>query len=132
MLRGFSRISRSIKYTKTHEWLRPTQSGSVRVGISRYAQEQLGEVVYVELPSEGKTFSRNASFATLESVKAVGEVFCPLTDAKVVAVNKTLKETPGLVNSDPEGEGWIVELAAEKPLPEDLMDEAQYKEHSSH
>ena len=129
----FSRFLRLTKYSKTHEWVRPLpdRPQTYRVGISKFAQEQLGEVVFVELPKLNAAFSRNAVFATLESVKAVGEVFCPLNDAKVVAVNAALKDKPNLVNTDPEGDGWIAEFSATE-IPGDLVDAEIYSQNIGH
>jgi glycine cleavage system H protein len=114
------------KYSKTHEWVRQISDQRFRVGISTHAQEQLGEVVFVDLPKLNAKFSRNAVVATLESVKAVGEVFCPLADATVVAVNESLKDRPGLINADAEGEGWIAEFES-KEMPSELVGEEEYK-----
>jgi len=97
------------KYTKTHEWLIILSPGHAKVGISKFAQNQLGEVVYCDLPSVGAKLDRNAVLCTLESVKAVGEVYCPVSSV-VKAVNPGLKSSPAELNTDPEGAGWLVEI----------------------
>jgi glycine cleavage system H protein len=122
---------RATKFAKTHEWVRQTEANTFRVGISKFAQEQLGEVVFVDLPKESSQFNRNAVFATLESVKAVGEAYCPFSEAKVVSVNSALKEKPNLINSDPEGEGWIAEFSAAE-VPSDLLDAEAYQKSLAH
>merc|ERR1719160_1672964 len=103
-LRNFS----DIKFTKTHEWLRE-DGGAVYMGISKFAANALGEVVYADLPSEGATFDAKDTICTLESVKAVGEVYAP-GECEVVEVNEKLSEEPALVNSSPETDGWLLKL----------------------
>ena len=115
-------------FTKTHEWLRPLPAGTYELGVTAYAQAQLGEVVYAELPKVGNKYSRNAVLATLESVKAVGEVFSPV-DLTVTAINENLKKSPNLVNQDPQGEGWLIHLTPSTPLPESFLTEQQYKDY---
>merc|ERR1719245_2669951 len=123
IVRAFS----SMKYSKTHEWVRV--EGDVGVmGISDFAQGQLGEVVYCDLPDEGATFKKQETLCTLESVKAVGEVYAP-ADCEVVAVNETLGEEPALVNSSPQQDGWLVKIKLSGDLS-DLMDEAAYQKHA--
>ncbi|MCE5336372.1 MAG: glycine cleavage system protein GcvH [Desulfobacteraceae bacterium] len=97
-----------IRYTKDHEWAR-LEDGTVRIGISDYAQDQLGDVVFVEVPEVGATFNRGEECGTLESVKAVGSLYIPVS-GEIVAVNNDLEESPALVNSAPYGGGWIAEV----------------------
>ncbi|HEY5579162.1 MAG TPA: glycine cleavage system protein GcvH [Acidimicrobiia bacterium] len=97
------------RYTHEHEWVLEVGSGRVRVGITDYAQDALGDVVYVELPAIGSTFARGESMAEVESTKSVAEVYAPLAGT-VAAVNESLQEHPELVNSDPYGAGWFLEL----------------------
>ena len=101
-----------LKYTAEHEWIRtPGESdGSVRVGITHFAQDALGDIVYVSLPAVGDTVSAGAACGELESTKSVSDVYAPV-DGEVVAVNESLDATPELVNSDPYGDGWLYELA---------------------
>ena len=97
-----------LRYTEDHEWLRP-DGKSGRVGITDFAQDQLGDVVFVELPEVGRAVKQGEAFGVVESVKSVSDVFAPIT-GKVVAVNQALVDTPELVNQDPYGQGWIVEI----------------------
>lgn len=117
-----------LKYTEEHEWLATTESGAVRVGITDYAQDQLGDVVFVELPKVGATVEAGSPLGEVESTKSVSEIFAPVAGT-VVAVNTALDDTPELINSDPYGEGWIVEINAGDPSAlEGLMDAAAYQE----
>jgi glycine cleavage system H protein len=92
-------VPKDLRYTKDHEWVR-LEDGKARVGITDHAQKSLGDIVYVELPTVGKTVKKGERTATVESVKAVGEVFAPLS-GKVVAVNETVTKSPDLINKDP-------------------------------
>lgn len=117
----------TLRYAQDHEWARQ-ENGNIVVGISDYAQDQLGDIIYVELPQEGDSFEKGEELGTLESVKAVSEVFMPVS-GEIVAVNTELGETPALVNEDPYGRGWLVEV---KPTDlgemDDLMSAEQYTE----
>jgi glycine cleavage system H protein len=117
----------ALKYTKEHEWVRV--EGDVAVcGISAYAAEQLGDIVYVELPNEGRAVKKDGEMAVVESAKAASDVFAPISGT-VVAVNPALGEKPELVNAGPEGEGWMVKLRiADQGEIAALMDEAAYKD----
>ena len=116
----------TVKYTEDHEWVRLEGDVAV-VGITDYAQTQLGDVVYVELPAIGRKVERGKEAATVESVKAASEVFAPLT-GEVVAVNDELSGEPGLVNSDAMGKGWFLKIRLANPEEFDgLMDESGYK-----
>ncbi|ADO71403.1 glycine cleavage system protein GcvH [Stigmatella aurantiaca] len=97
-----------VKYTKDHEWVR-VQGNVIVIGLTNHAQKQLGDVVYVELPKEGDTFEANEPFGSVESVKAVSEVYAPVS-GKVVRVNGALNDSPETVNDDPYGDGWFIEL----------------------
>jgi glycine cleavage system H protein len=114
------------KYSKEHEWVK-VEGGRGRVGITDYAQKQLGDVVYVELPEVGKKLSAMQVFGTIESVKAVSELFCPVS-GKVIEVNGTVVDKPELVNSDPYGNAWllVVEIENQADLGS-LMTAAQYQ-----
>jgi glycine cleavage system H protein len=121
------------RYTKTHEWLM-VDGKTATVGITDFAQAQLGDVVFLDLPSTGRKLSRGETFGVIESVKAASDLYAPAAGT-VVAVNERLTATPELVNSDPLGEGWIMKLELSGPPPGDLMDESEYKksaEASSH
>jgi len=112
------------RYSKDHEWIVITD-GEARVGITQYAQEQLGDVVYVELPEVGRQLKQGEIFGTIESVKAVSELFCPVT-GKVTAVNADLNDHPELVNSTPH-ETWMICLSLDDPSQVDsLLDAASY------
>ncbi len=115
-----------LKYTKEHEWVLITGSDA-RVGITDYAQKQLGDVVFVELPDVGRAVKKGEVFGTIESVKAVSELFSPLT-GEVVEVNSALANRPETVNADPHGAWMIVIRTAGEPEQNDLLDAEQYTE----
>lgn len=105
-----SKVPQELMYTAEHEWVRRTEEeGIVAVGITDYAQDQLGDVVFVELPKVGAKFGRMDVFGTIEAVKAVSELFSPLS-GEIVAINDALDADPALVNSDPFGNGWMIRL----------------------
>lgn len=115
-----------LKFTEEHEWL-DIKDGVATVGITAHAAEQLGDLVYVELPAVGATFSKNDNAATVESVKAASDVYCPL-DGEIIEVNDAISADPALVNSEPQGAGWFFKLKLANPSDADaLMDEAAYK-----
>lgn len=115
----------TVKYTKDHEWVR-IEGDTVVVGITDYAQSQLGDVVYVELPEIGRRVQKGKEAAVVESVKAASEVFAPLS-GEVVAVNSELSGEPGRINSDPMGDGWFMKLRMSNAKEmDDLMDEKAY------
>ena len=116
------------RYTEDHEWVL-IEGATATIGISDHAQEQLGDVVYVELPEEGAVFAEGAEAATVESVKAASEIYAPLA-GEVVEVNGALNDDPGLVNSDPLGHGWFFKIkVADAGAVAKLMDENAYKEY---
>jgi glycine cleavage system H protein len=117
----------TVKYTEDHEWAR-VEGGEATVGITPYAAEQLGDVVYVELPETGKSFKAGDEVATVESVKAASEIYAPLS-GEITAVNDGLEGNPALVNESADGEGWFfkIKLSDEGELGK-LMDEAAYKD----
>jgi glycine cleavage system H protein len=118
-----------LKYTSEHEWVRsPGEAqGSVRIGITDFAQEALGDIVYVSLPEVGEEISSGAAVGELESTKSVSDVYAPLTGT-VAARNEALDGTPELVNSDPYGEGWLLEIVpADASAVDGLMDAAAYQ-----
>jgi len=125
-----SDIPQGLRYTSEHEYLKSTDEPDVfSVGITDYAQGELGDVVYLELPSAGDPFQGGDTFGTIEAVKAVSDLYCPL-DGEIVSVNESLDGDPSLVNSDPYGEGWMVRLRISDPSEVDgLMDAAAYAEH---
>jgi glycine cleavage system H protein len=114
-------------YTKQHEWVR-VQEGAAIVGITEHAQKELGDVVFVELPKVGDTFDTNETFANVESVKAVSEVFCPIA-GEVLEVNHALSDSPQLVNDDCYGDGWFIKLKMSDPGEvKDLLNHEEYAE----
>jgi glycine cleavage system H protein len=121
------------RYTKTHEWV--TLDGKqATIGITDFAQAQLGDVVFLELPSAGRKLDARESFGVIESVKAASDLYSPVA-GRITAVNEKLASTPELVNSDPYGEGWILKIEVTGEPPSDLLDEDAYKkvtEESAH
>ena len=114
------------RYSKDHEYIRIEGDVGI-VGISDYAQSQLGDVVFVELPATGKALSKGAEAAIVESVKAASEVYAPVS-GEVTAVNSALEKAPGTINEDPQGEGWFMKIKLNNPSElGDLMSEADYK-----
>lgn len=125
-----SDIPSDLRYTAEHEYLKATDQPDVFiVGITDYAQGELGDVVYVELPGAGDEFQGMDSFGTIEAVKAVSDLYCPLT-GEIAEVNDALDGDPSVVNSDPYGAGWMIKLKVADPSEVDgLMDAAAYGEH---
>jgi glycine cleavage system H protein len=121
-----------MKYTEKHEWIlverNPETNSDVGiVGITDYAQQQLGDIVFVELPNIGAVFSQGDEAVVIESVKAASELYTPIT-GKVTAVNGDLAEQPGLINTDPTGNGWFIKIRLSEPAElEGLMDEEAYQ-----
>lgn len=116
----------TVYFTKDHEWIR-LEGDQALVGITDYAQSQLGDVVYVELPEVGKTFAKGDDAAVVESVKAASDVYAPVSGV-VVAVNAALEKSPAMINDAPESDGWFWKLTLTEPGElEGLLDEAAYK-----
>lgn len=116
------------RYTKDHEYIR-IEGDTGTVGISDFAQGQLGDVVFVELPAIGKALAKGAEAAVVESVKAASEVYAPVS-GEIVAVNSELEAAPGTVNEDPAGKGWFVKIKLKDPAElEGLLSEAEYQEY---
>ena len=101
-------VPEELQYTRSHEWVR-TEADTATIGITDHAQEELGDIVFVELPEEGATFDVGDSFGTVESVKAVSDLYTPV-GGEVVEVNEALGDTPEKINEDPYGDGWIIRL----------------------
>ncbi len=123
-----SEIPEGLRYTEEHEYLKATgQDGVYQIGITDYAQGELGDVVFIELPEAGSSFDKMATFGTIEAVKAVSDLYCPLT-GEVVAINQALDDDPSLVNTDPYGAGWMILLrVADESALGALMDAAGYQ-----
>lgn len=119
-------IPDDLLYAKTHEWVRMKDDSTAQIGITHFAQEQLGDLTFVELPQEGDSIEAGQEMGTVESVKAASELYAPVS-GKVAAVNSVLEDNPGLVNEDPYGEGWLIEVKLDAPA-EGLLSPAQYKE----
>lgn len=123
-----SNVPAELSYTSEHEWVSAlTAEGTVRVGITDHAQDALGDVVYVDLPSVGDSVAAEDSFGEIESTKSVSDLFAPIS-GEIVAVNEGLEDDPALVNSDPYGEGWIIEIRPENADDlANLLDAEAYK-----
>ena len=117
-----------LRYTEEHEYLTATGESRVyQVGITDYAQGELGDVVYVELPAVGESFEKRATFGTIEAVKAVSDLYCPVA-GEIVAVNASLEDDPSSVNGDPYGAGWMIRLrVGDEGAVEALMDATAYQ-----
>jgi glycine cleavage system H protein len=122
-------IPDDLKYTEEHEYVRTAGDGTAEIGITDYAQGELGDVVYVELPTVGTKLGKHDVFGTIEAVKAVSELFSPIA-GEVVEVNPRLDQEPALVNSDPYGAGWMIRIKPDDASSVDgLMDSAAYTAH---
>lgn len=113
------------RYTRSHEWV-TVDGKTATVGITDFAQSQLGDVVFLELPSAGRKLAERESFGVVESVKAASDLYSPVA-GRITAVNEKLAGKPELINSDPYGDGWILKLELTGELPADLLDEAGYQ-----
>lgn len=117
-----------LKYTKEHEWLRNNGDGTVTVGITDFAQSELGDIVFVEIEPEGFAFDQDEAFGTVEAVKTVSELFAPVA-GEIVEINEQLEMEPELVNDDPYGDGWMVKISlSDESQLDDLMSADEYKE----
>ena len=116
-------IPEDLQYTKSHEWVR-IEGDTATIGITDHAQDELGDIVFVELPEEGDTFDAGESFGTVESVKAVSDLYAPV-GGEVVEVNSALEDAPENINEDPYGEGWIVKLRTTDEA--DLLSPEEYE-----
>jgi glycine cleavage system H protein len=121
-------VPEELKYTQEHEWVARTGEDTVRVGITDYAQEQLGDVVFVQLPEPGETVTTGQAIGEVESTKSVSDIFAPV-DGTVSARNEALEAQPELLNSDPYGEGWVVEIeVADASVLDSLLDAGGYQQ----
>jgi len=115
-----------LKYSRSHEWVRVEEDGAL-VGISAYAAEELGDIVYVELPEEDTEVDKDVEFGVIESVKATADLYAPVS-GKVIETNTPLEDTPEVLNEDPYGDGWLVRIALRDPSDmDDLMDAEEYQ-----
>jgi glycine cleavage system H protein len=123
-----SNVPAELKYTQDHEWIK-IEGNTITMGITDHAQEQLTDIVFVELPEVGATFNKKDSIASIESVKAVSDVYAPAA-GKIVEVNPGLEDSPEVMNSDPYGEGWICKLEVSDPSElDELFDADAYTKH---
>ncbi|MBP51976.1 MAG: glycine cleavage system protein H [Opitutae bacterium] len=122
-----SEIPEDLKYTKEHEWIKKLDSGDYSVGITHHAQDSLGDVTFVELPSVGQDLSKDEVFGVVESVKAASDLYMPLS-GKVTEINEDLNNSPECVNEDPYGKGWMIKITGiEGQGFENLLNPAEYK-----
>jgi glycine cleavage system H protein len=122
----------SKKYSKEHEWISTNDNAAALVGISDYAQKQLGDIVYIDLPEIGKQMTKGDEVAVVESVKAASEIYVPV-DGEVVEVNEALNDDPSLINQDPENKAWMFKIKITDPSQLDaLMDEQDYQNFIGH
>ncbi len=120
-------IPEDLRYTAEHEWLATMDSGAVRIGITDFAQDALGDIVYVDLPEVGTEVEAGSSLGEVESTKSVSEIYAPVSGT-VTARNEALADQPDLINSDPYGEGWMIEIETSEPSPAGLLDAGAYQE----
>ncbi|MBZ0072153.1 MAG: glycine cleavage system protein GcvH [Gammaproteobacteria bacterium] len=120
-----SNIPADLKYTRSHEWLRLNTDGTAVIGITDHAQDQLGDMVYVEVPDTGRSLAAGEACAVVESVKAASDVYAPLA-GEVLEGNASLADAPEAVNQDPYGSGWLLKLKLSDDNPAGLMDAAAY------
>ncbi len=124
-----SNLPDDLLYTEEHEYLRKNSDGTYTVGITDYAQGELGDIVFVELPSEGDNFAKMDTFGTIEAVKAVSDLYCPV-EGEIAEANVALDDDPSVVNSDPYGDGWMIRLrVADEGDLDGLMNAADYAAH---
>ena len=122
-------IPNDLQYTEEHEYVRKGSDGTAEIGITDYAQGELGDVVYIELPKVGTKFNKHDVFGTIEAVKAVSELFSPIA-GEVVAINDRLDKEPALVNTDPYGAGWMIKVKPSNPSEiEGLLKADAYSKH---
>ncbi|MDM8168140.1 glycine cleavage system protein GcvH [Roseovarius sp.] len=116
-----------MKFTEQHEWLKP-EGDEIVVGITEHAANELGDIVFIELPEEGKTVSKDDEIVVIESVKAASDIMAPV-DGEITEVNEAIVDEPGKVNEDPMGDGWFFKIKPSDPSQmDDLMDEAAYQQ----
>ena len=120
------KIQENLKYTKDHEWLR-VEGNEAFIGVTDYAQSELGDIVFIEVETIGETLDKEETFGTIEAVKTVSDMFMPVT-GEILEFNEELESTPELINQDPYGKGWIVKIKLSNPAElNELMDAAAYK-----
>ncbi len=121
-------VPSNLKYTKDHEWIKDEGNGMATVGVTDFAQSQLGDIVFVEIETQGETLAKEEVFGTIEAVKTVSDMFMPAS-GEVIEVNPKVTEQPDIVNKDPYGEGWMIKVKMTNPAElNDLLSADQYKE----
>ena len=121
------KIPADLKYTESHEWIRPEADGTLTVGITDHAQEELGDIVYVDLPKVGTRVEAGKTLGTVESVKAVSDIYSPVS-GEVTEINESLADTPEKLNADPHGAAWLVKIRLSAPAEvQNLMSSADYQ-----
>lgn len=124
-----SKVPKELQYTQTHEWVLVEEDGTILVGITEHAQSQLGELVFVDLPEIGVKVHASDEVGVIESVKATSEIYSPIS-GKIIEINESLEEAPGLVNSDPYGDGWLFKIDPVDPDElSDLLDADAYSQY---
>lgn len=125
------KVPENLRYTKDHEWLR-VEGNVAFIGVTEFAQGELGDVVFIEVETVGETLAKEEAFGTIEAVKTVSDMFMPVS-GEVLEFNEALEAKPELVNKDPYGEGWIVKIAISDPAEiEALLTAEQYSQHTTH
>jgi len=122
-------LPEELKYSSTHTWSELQDDGTVKVGITDYAQQELGDLVFVELPETERSYAAGEECAVVESVKSASDVYCPIS-GEIVAVNEQLRDSPEYINEDPYGSGWLFSLQADDEADlDELMDATAYEEY---
>ena len=117
-----------LKYSKDHEWLRQTESGEAYVGVTEFAQSELGDIVFIDIDTEGEELDKEEVFGTVEAVKTVSDLFMPIS-GKILEINEKLADEPELINNDPYGDGWIIKISiTENSELESLLGAKEYEE----
>lgn len=125
------KVPENLRYTKDHEWLR-VEGGEAFVGVTDFAQSELGDIVFVEVETVGETLAKEETFGTIEAVKTVSDMFMPVS-GEVLEFNEALEATPELINKDPYGEGWVVKVKISNPAEiDELLTPEQYSKHTTH
>lgn len=120
-------IPENLKYTKEHEWIKIEKNGTATIGITDFAQKELGDIVYVDVDSLNESISKDEVFGSIEAVKTVSDLFMPI-GGKIISFNEKLEETPEIINQDPYGEGWIIKIKMENENTSELLDKNTYSE----
>jgi len=124
---NYMKFPENLKYTREHEWIRDNENGTATVGITDFAQNELGDVVFVELEDPGISLDADEVFGTVEAVKTVSELFAPI-EGEILEINEELEDNPELVNNDPYGEGWMIKMSIADPdALDELLTEDDYK-----